>query len=78
MQDFGRRVMRGESDVPPVNARKISLRNKQPELDIPSIGRAKTLKAMLIYFGFIVTAAVCLGFFLLVDDPIMLLNRPLE
>lgn len=40
----------------------------QPDLDVPSIGKAKTLRAMLIYFGLVVAAAASLSFFVGVKD----------
>jgi hypothetical protein len=40
----------------------------QPDLDVPSIGNAKTLRAMLIYSGLVVVAAVSLSFFVVVED----------
>jgi hypothetical protein len=40
----------------------------QPDLDVPSIGNAKTLRAMLIYSGLVVVAAASLSFFVVVED----------
>jgi hypothetical protein len=40
----------------------------QPDLDVPSIGNAKTVRAMLIYSGLVVVAAVSLSFFAVVED----------
>ena len=40
----------------------------QPDLDVPSIGNAKTLRTMLIYSGLVVVAAVSLSFFVVVED----------
>ena len=78
MQHFGRRDMRGKSDLPPASVSRRSLRNSQPELDIPSIGRAKIRKAMLIYMGLFLTAIAALWFFLVVQDPAAYADAPIE
>jgi hypothetical protein len=45
-----------------------TLQTPQPDLDVPSIGNAKTLRAMLIYSGLVVVAAASLSFFVVVED----------
>ena len=52
----------------PQRMRPKTLQTPQPELDVPSIGNAKTLRAMLIYSGLVVVAAASLSFFVVVED----------
>lgn len=52
----------------PQRMRPRTLQTAQPDLDVPSIGNAKTLRAMLIYSGLVVVAAASLSFFVVVED----------
>jgi len=52
----------------PQRTRPKTVQTPHPDLDVPSIGNAKTLRAMLIYSGFVVVAAVSLSFFVVVED----------
>jgi hypothetical protein len=52
----------------PQQMRSKTLQTAQPDLDVPSIGNAKTLRAMLIYSGLVVVAAASLSFFVVVED----------
>ncbi len=52
----------------PQRMRAKTFQTPQPDLDVPSIGNAKTLRAMLIYSGLVVVAAVSLSFFVVVED----------
>jgi hypothetical protein len=66
--DFGE-----ERDIPmsAKTARRMrtrTLQPPQPDLAVPSIGNAKTLRAMLIYSGLVVVAAASLSFFVVVED----------
>ena len=78
MKDFGRRETRAESSMPRASVPKEAFRNGQTELDIPSIGRAKTLKTLLIYMGLFLTAIAALWFFLVVQDPAAYADAPIE
>jgi len=53
---------------PPQRMRPRTFQTAQPDLDVPSIGNAKTLRAMLIYSGLVVVAAASLSFFVVVED----------
>ena len=52
----------------PQRMRTRTFQTPQPDLDVPSIGNAKTLRAMLIYSGLVVVAAASLSFFVVVED----------
>ena len=52
----------------PQRMRPKTFQTPQPDLDVPSIGNAKTLRAMLIYSGLVVVAAVSLSFLVVVED----------
>ena len=52
----------------PQRMRPKTLQTPQPELDVPSIGNAKTLSAMLIFSSLIVVAAISISFFAVVED----------
>jgi hypothetical protein len=52
----------------PQRMRPRTFQTPHPDLDVPSIGNAKTLRVMLIYSGLVIVAAVSLSFFAVVED----------
>jgi hypothetical protein len=76
MTDFGRRTQLRNFNPSPDTARR-RLTTTARELDVPSIGRRKTMMALLGYSG-IVLAAGAVALLLCTDNPVELFNRLLE